>query len=58
MNPFNMEVNKHITYSKDMCLKSLELLKTSGHVSINPDWSEQTIKEVAKSLIEASQISD
>ena len=58
MNPFNMEVNKHIVYSKDMCLKSLELLKTSGHVSIDPDWSEEDIKEIAKSLIEVSPISN
>lgn len=53
MNPFNFEANKHVSYSKDMCIKSLELLKTSGHISINPDWTEEEIKDVAKKLIAA-----
>ncbi len=53
MNPFNMEANKHISYSKDMCPKTLNLLKTTGHLSISPLWSEQTVKDVANMLIEA-----
>ena len=53
MNPFNMEANKHVEYSKDMCPKTLELLKCTGHLSISPIWSEQTVKDVASMLIDA-----
>ena len=53
MNPFYMEGNTHIEYSKDMCENSLSLLKTTGHVWIDPDWSETEIKDVANVLIDA-----
>ncbi|MBE7053475.1 MAG: DegT/DnrJ/EryC1/StrS family aminotransferase [Ruminococcaceae bacterium] len=53
MNPFNMEENKHVVYSKDMCKKSLELLKTAGHIFIKPDWTKEDIKDIAKKLIDA-----
>ena len=53
MNPFNMEVNKHINYSLDMCPKSLELLSVTGHVAINPDWTIDEIKKIAKTLTES-----
>ena len=53
MNPFNMEANKHIEYSLDMCPKSLEILSITGHVGINPDWTPEEIKAIAKTLKDA-----
>ncbi len=53
MNPFNFEANKHVEYSKDMCPKSLDILATTGHVSIRADWTEEDIDNLAKELIEA-----
>ncbi|MBR6552610.1 MAG: DegT/DnrJ/EryC1/StrS family aminotransferase [Clostridia bacterium] len=50
MNPFNFEENKNVEYSEDMCAKSLTILKKCAHVSIDPDWTEAQIKEVAEKV--------
>ncbi len=54
MNPFNMEANKNAPeYTKDMCKKSLEILGLSAHKNINPDWTEDDIKNLAQEFIDA-----
>ena len=53
MNPFNFESNKHISYSADMCAKSLVILKKCAHISIDPDWTIEDIKAQAKRIREA-----
>lgn len=53
MNPFNMDANKHIEYSEDMCEKSLKILKKCAHISISPDWTEEQIKETADKIKQA-----
>ena len=50
MNPFNFEVNKKVEYSEDMCKKSLTILKKCAHISIDPDWAEAEVKELAKKI--------
>lgn len=56
MNPYNMEENKNApAFTRDMCQKSIELLSSCAHMDINPDWSVDYIKELAKSLIEAKK---
>ncbi len=53
MNPFNFEANKHVSYSPDMCAKSLVILKKCAHISIDPDWTIEEIKAEAKRIREA-----
>lgn len=54
MNPYNMEANKNAPlFDKDSCKKSIEILSSCAHLDIHPDWSEETIKEIANRLIEA-----
>ncbi len=50
MNPFNFEVNKNVEYSEDMCEKSLVILKKCAHISIDPDWTEAEVKEIAQKI--------
>lgn len=50
MNPFNMEVNKNVSYSEDMCEKSLKILKSCAHINIDPDWTEAEVKELAQKI--------
>jgi dTDP-4-amino-4,6-dideoxygalactose transaminase len=45
LNPFNLPQNKdlNMNYSKDMCPRTLDILKRTVIVFINPDWTnEQT----------------
>ena len=53
MDPFKMEANKHFYYAKDMCPKSLEIMARCGHISINPDWTQEDIERRAEQLIAA-----
>ena len=55
MNPYEMEINKGVEYSPDMCQKSLEILKKAGHININPDWTDEEIEAVAEIFIEAAK---
>lgn len=55
MNPYEMEVNKGVEYSADMCAKSLEILKKAGFISINPEWTDEDIEKVATPFIEAAK---
>lgn len=54
MNPYNMEENKNAPeFRKDSCKKSIDILSSCAHMDLNPDWSEEKIAEIAKSLIDA-----
>ena len=53
MNPFNFEENKNVEYSEDMCAKSLEILKKCAHISIDCDWTEAQVQEVADKIKKA-----
>ena len=52
MNPFNFEANKDAKFDKDCCLKSLDILKRTAHLKIDPDWTEEELKNVAKSILD------
>lgn len=45
MNPFNFEANKGLRadYSETACPRTLDLLRRTYFVSINPDWTEADI---------------
>jgi dTDP-4-amino-4,6-dideoxygalactose transaminase len=45
MNPFKMEANKalNMNYSSDMCPKTLDILRRTVYVGINPDWTEEQV---------------
>lgn len=53
MDPFKMKENQglRMEYSADMCKKSLDLLARTSYVSINPDWTEEELKNVADILL-------
>lgn len=55
MDPFKMEANKdHIPdYTVDMCPKTLEHLAKNCYISINPDWTDEDIKNMAEYYIKA-----
>lgn len=45
MDPFKMEVNQPIIpdYSEDMCPVSLDYLKRTVHIPMNPDWTDEEL---------------
>ena len=53
MNPFKMECNKNVTYSEEMCQKSLEIMKRCAHINIDPDWTQDDINALAERIKEA-----
>lgn len=56
MDPFKMEVNKDLNhnYTMDMCEKTLDLLKRTVYISVNPDWNESDIQNVITSCKNAT----
>lgn len=56
VNPYSMEKNKglNMNYSKDMCPKTLDTLKRTVFLYINPDWNEENISRVVSSCREAA----
>ena len=52
MDPFKMEANKDLQhdYSIDMCPKTLDLLSRSAYIAIDPDWTEEQLNAVAKTV--------
>lgn len=55
MDPFKMEANKDIVpdYRDDMCPKTLDLLSRVVYIAINPDWTDEELKEKAESIKKA-----
>jgi len=52
MDPFKMEANKDIVpeYTPDMCKKTLDLLSRTVYIPVNPDWTEEQLKEKINSI--------
>ncbi len=55
MNPFLFEENRglRMDYSDDVCARTLEILKRTFFVHVNPDWSEEDAADVAARCREA-----
>jgi dTDP-4-amino-4,6-dideoxygalactose transaminase len=53
MDPFKMEINKNVSYSEDMCARSLGYMKRCAHIFNNPDWTPEEIKDLADRIREA-----
>ena len=51
MDPFCMAVNRVPDYRPDMCPRTLELLATTAHVGISPDWTEADIEQRAAQIL-------
>jgi dTDP-4-amino-4,6-dideoxygalactose transaminase len=47
LNPFNLPQNKglRMTYTRDMCPKTLDVLSRNVFVSLHPDWSDEEIEK-------------
>jgi hypothetical protein len=52
MDPFKMEANLPIIpdYTADMCPVSLDYLKRTVHIPMNPDWTEAELDEKIASV--------
>ncbi len=55
MDPFNMDVNKHVEYSEDMCAKSLDIMKKCAHIFNDPDWTIEEINALAERIKDAAK---
>ncbi|NLE13977.1 MAG: DegT/DnrJ/EryC1/StrS family aminotransferase [Clostridiales bacterium] len=53
MDPFKMEANKNLNhnYTRDMCPKTLDLLSRTVYIGTAPDWSDETVENLAKRII-------
>ena len=56
MDPFKMKENQglQMDYTKDMCPKTLDYLARTAYISINPDWTEEELNNVAKIILDAA----
>jgi dTDP-4-amino-4,6-dideoxygalactose transaminase len=52
MNPFNFPKNRglRMNYDETACPRTLDLLRRSVFVSINPDWTEEQVAAQAKAI--------
>lgn len=50
MDPFKMEANRglQMDYTMDMCPNTLDYLKRTAYVGINPDWDEADVQRIAE----------
>ncbi len=57
MNPFNFPQNQGLraNYGAEVCPKTLELLKKYAFVAINPDWTEDELKDIIAKLRAAAK---
>ncbi len=57
LNPFNLPQNAglNMEYSKDMCPQTLEILKTTVFIPMNPDWTPQELEARAEACIKAGR---
>jgi dTDP-4-amino-4,6-dideoxygalactose transaminase len=58
MNPFNMPANAACrrTYSKDMCVRSLEILNRTVMVATHPQHSDQDIDDIVHNIGVAARV--
>ena len=52
MDPFRMKENQglNMNYSPDMCSESLDILKRTAYLDINPDWTDEELLKVIDDL--------
>jgi dTDP-4-amino-4,6-dideoxygalactose transaminase len=57
MNPFNFAANKgaRANYGPDACPRTLDLLRRTFFVQVNPDWSDADTEAVAEKIIDAGR---
>ncbi len=55
LNPYNLNENKNLRtdYNKNMCPKTLDLLKKNVFISININWSEADIENKITQILES-----
>ena len=46
LNPYRFPENQglRMDYSKDMCPRTLEILRRTVYINLNPDWTEEELK--------------
>jgi dTDP-4-amino-4,6-dideoxygalactose transaminase len=59
MNPFFFPKNQglRMDYSDSACPRTLEILRRTVHIDINPDWTEEQLKKKAAALKAAARLS-
>ncbi len=57
MDPFKMEANRELVpdYHKDMCPKTLDLLKRTAYLSVSPDLNDKEIENIINSFIKVKE---
>ena len=52
MDPFRMKENQglNMNYSPDMCAQSLDILKRTAYLDINPEWTKEDVEKVIDDL--------
>lgn len=52
MDPFRMEANRGLRadYTADMCPNTLDYLRRTAYLAVNPDWSEEQLTDVSRVL--------
>ncbi len=52
MDPYKFPENKGLQtdYTPDMCKKTLDLLSRTAYILVNPDWTEETVYDIAKTI--------
>ncbi len=57
LDPFNLPDNQALNahYTKDMCPKTLDILRTSVLISLHPDWSQSDINERIEACVKAGR---
>ena len=56
VNPFDLEQNKgcRMTYSKEMCPQSLDILGRTVCIETHPDYSDNDVEEIAQRIVNAA----
>lgn len=58
MNPFDMPANAACrrTYSKDMCIRSLQILNRTVMIATHPLHSEQDVADIVHNISKAARV--
>ena len=53
MDPFRFEANRGFDFPVDTCTKSLELMAKCARIEVNPDWTQEDIRQFTEKVIAA-----
>ena len=55
MDPFKMKENQglQMNYTMDMCPRTLDLLSRTAYINLHPDWSDETVSNIANIINKA-----